>query len=67
MQQARSSNNGKRAPFGRGNRGGFPRVSGVSEQQIRERLDAGTCLVCGEAGHRKFECPQNKSKNQSGN
>jgi hypothetical protein len=56
----------KRAPFGRGDRGPL-RVPGLSAQQVRERLDGGLCFVCGEAGHRKFDCPQNKSKNQSGN
>ena len=48
-------------------RGGPSKRAPSSAQQVRERLDGGLCFVCGEAGHRKFDCPQNKSKNQSGN
>jgi hypothetical protein len=64
MQQHRSGNgagnrDGKRAPFGRGSRGP-PRVPGLSPQQVRERMDAGLCFLCGEAGHRKYDCPENK-------
>lgn len=66
MQQQRGSG-GKRPPFGRGDRRGPPRVPGLTEQQVRERLDGNLCFVCGEAGHRKYDCPQNKQKNQSGN
>jgi hypothetical protein len=59
--------------FGRGGRGpgrGAPRVSGLSEQQVRERLDAGTCFACGKPGHRKADCPtagRADGKHQSGN
>jgi hypothetical protein len=68
MQQRHSSpsQGAKRAPFGRGSRGA-PRVSGLTAAQVRERLDSGLCFVCGEAGHRKYDCPQNKSKEKSGN
>ncbi len=58
---------------GRGGRGpgrAAPRVSGLSEQQVRERLDAGTCFACGKPGHRKAECPtagKADGKHQSGN
>jgi hypothetical protein len=58
---------------GRGGRGpgrGAPRVSGLSEQQVRERLDAGTCFACGKPGHRKADCPtvgKADGKHQSGN
>jgi hypothetical protein len=63
MQQHRG---GKRAPFGRGNRGTH-KVPGLSAQQVRERLDGGLCFVCGQADHRKHDCSQNKSKQHSGN
>ena len=70
LQQQRSgagaaNRGGKRAPFGRGARGA-PRVQGLSEQEVRKRLDGGLCFACGEAGHRKSDCPQNDRK-QSGN
>lgn len=71
MQQQRgagaaaANRGGKRAPFGRGGRGA-PRVQGLSEQEVRKRLDDGLCFLCGEAGHRKYDCPQNDRK-QSGN
>ena len=58
---------GKRPPFGRGDHRGPPRVPGLSDEQVRERLDGNLCFMCGEAGHRKYDCPQNKQKNQSGN
>lgn len=65
MQQQRSggasNRGGKRAPFGRGGRsGGPPRISGLTEAQVKERLEGGLCFLCGEAGHRKFDCPKNK-------
>jgi len=41
---------------------GPPRVAGLSEEQVRERLDAGACFACGEPGHRKADCLQNKGK-----
>jgi hypothetical protein len=69
MQQQRSGAS-KRAPFGRGDRrNGAPRVPGLSVQQVRERMDSGLCLVCGQPGHRKYDCPQqqSQSKHQSGN
>ena len=62
MQQQRGGPS-KRAPFGRGDRGA--RVPGLSAQQVRERLDGGLCFACGQPGHRKQDCPHNKSK--SGN
>jgi hypothetical protein len=64
-EAGRSSGRGGR-PSGRG----APRVSGLSEQQVRERLDAGTCFACGKPGHRKADCPtagKGDSKQQSGN
>ena len=74
MQQHRSgagnaagNRGGKRPASGRGPARGPPRVPGLTDQQVRERLDGGLCFVCGEPGHRKFDCPQNKQKNQSGN
>jgi hypothetical protein len=57
---------GKRPPFGRGDRRGVPRVAGLSEQEVRKRLDERLCFVCGEAGHRRADCPESKA-NQSGN
>ena len=65
MQQQRGGPS-KRAPFGRGDRGA-PRVPGLSAQQVRERLDGGLCFACGQPGHRKQDCPQYKSQQQSGN
>jgi len=34
------------------------RVSGLSKQQIDERLRSGLCLRCGIAGHYKNDCPR---------
>jgi len=62
MKEHRSNNGngaGKRAPFGRGSRHSS-RVPGLTAEQVRERLDGGLCFLCGEAGHRKFECPTKK-------
>jgi hypothetical protein len=36
----------------------FPRIDGVTESQIRERLKAGQCFICGEEGHRANACPK---------
>lgn len=70
MQHQRKGNNKSR--WGRDNKPrGPPRVAGLSEQQVRERLDAGACFACGKPGHRKADCPTNKTKTegqyQSGN
>ena len=73
MQNQRRGDAGRRP--GRGGRSsgrarGPPRVSGLSEQQVRERLDAGACFVCGKQGHRKADCPtagKADGKQQSGN
>lgn len=71
MQSQRRGDAGR--SFGRGGRSsgrGAPRVSGLSEQQVRERLDAGTCFACGKPGHRKADCPtagKADGKQQSGN
>lgn len=67
MQNQRRGDAGRRP--GRGGRPsgrGPPRVHGLSEQQVRERLDAGACFSCGMPGHRKADCPT-ASKNQAGN
>jgi hypothetical protein len=70
MQHQRKGSNNRRS--GRdGKPRGPPRVAGLSEQQVRERLDAGACFACGKPGHRKADCPTNKAKTdgqyQSGN
>lgn len=71
MQSQRRGDAGHRS--GRGGRSsgrGMPRVSGLSEQQVRERLDAGACFACGKSGHRKADCPtagKADGKQQSGN
>lgn len=39
---------------------GGSRVSGVSKQQIEERLRGGLCLRCGSADHFKNDCPGGK-------
>ena len=66
MQQHRNNNGngaggsgGKRPPFGRGSRHSS-RVPGLTAEQVRERMDGGLCFLCGEAGHRKFECTSKK-------
>jgi hypothetical protein len=60
-----SNRGGKRPPFGRGDRRPPPRVHGLSEQEVRKRLDERLCFVCGEAGHRKYDCPENKEKSKN--
>ena len=68
MQAQRSGSargrEGHRPAFGgRGDRGrGPPRVQGLSEQEVRRRLDESLCFICGQPGHRKFDCPQKKEK-----
>jgi len=63
MQQQRAGNRGgKRPPFGRDRRAGPPRVAGLSEQEVRRRLDERLCFTCGQADHRKSDCPQNQSQ-----
>lgn len=61
MQQQRGGRSGRHAPPSRGGRSA-PRVPGLSEQEVRKRLDTGACFQCGEAGHRKYDCPQNKKQ-----
>jgi hypothetical protein len=64
MQHQRKGDGNRRA--GRGGRPrGPPRVAGLSEEQVRERLEAGACFACGKPGHRKADCPTNQP--QSGN
>jgi Retrotransposon gag protein len=43
-----------------------PHVQGVTDAQIRERLDSGACLACGEQGHRKIDCPSFKQQSKNG-
>jgi len=64
MQAQRSStrSRGGKRPA-RGDRS-TPRVQGLSEQEVRKRLDERLCFVCGEAGHRKYDCPQNKQSKE---
>jgi len=57
----RDGGRGGRAQSGRGGRAP-PRVAGLSAQQVRQRLDAGQCFNCGEAGHQSRNCPS-ESKN----
>ena len=38
--------------------GGAGRVSGLSKQQLDERLRGGLCLRCGSADHYKNDCPR---------
>ncbi len=73
MQAQRSSSargssargrDGSRSAFGgRGDRGrGTPRVQGLSEQEVRKRLNDRLCFVCGQPGHRQDGCPESKEK-----
>jgi hypothetical protein len=68
MQQQRKGYGARRSGQG-GRPRGPPRVSGLSEQQVRDRLDAGACFACGKQGHRKADCPSTKAdgQHQSGN
>jgi hypothetical protein len=68
MQHQRRGDAGSRS--GRGGRPsgrGPPRVAGLSEQQVRERLEAGACFACGKTGHRKADCPTARKQLQSVN
>jgi hypothetical protein len=62
MQQQRApgggSRGGRRPPFGRG----APRVPGLTEEQVRKRIEERLCFICGQPGHRKYDCPENKAK-----
>ena len=50
-----------RAAGGAGRTAGGPgRVSGLSKQQIDERLRGGLCLRCGSADHFKNDCPHSQ-------
>lgn len=57
-----SSRGGKQSSSGQGGRRRQPRVHGLTDQEVRKRLDERLCFVCGEAGHRQYDCPQNKEK-----
>ena len=66
MQHQRKGLGARRSQTGRDGRPrGPPRVAGLSEEQVRERLDSGACFACGKPGHRKADCPTNQ--HQSGN
>jgi hypothetical protein len=67
MQHQRKGNGNRHADRA-GRPRGPPRVAGLSEQQVRERLDAGACFACGMPGHRKADCPTNQNgQKKSGN
>jgi len=67
--QQRDAQRGGRGSFrggrGRGGRGfgqrGPPEVPGVSEQVVRQRMDAQQCVRCGQEGHRSPACPNSIS------
>lgn len=64
MQQHRGGsfpNGGKQVRFGSSSRG-LPKVQGLSEQQVRDRMEKGACFGCGEPGHRKFQCPSRQQQ-----
>jgi len=69
MQHQRKSDGNRRATGRGGKPRGPPRVAGLSEQQVRERLDSGACFACGKPGHRKADCPSSATngQQQSGN
>lgn len=69
MQHQRGKGTGYRRSSRGGKPRGPPRVTGLSEQQVRERLDAGACFACGKPGHRKADCPSTRAdgQQQSGN
>jgi len=64
MQQQRGGASRDGGRGGRAQTGRRPplRVAGLSAQQVRQRLDAGLCFNCGEAGHQSRNCPS-ESKN----
>ena len=65
MQHQRGKGFGNRRGGRDGRSRGPPRIAGLSEEQVRERLDSGACFACGKPGHRKADCPT--SQHQSGN
>jgi len=70
MQHQRGKGSGPRHSTRDGKPRGPPRVAGLSDQQVRERLDAGACFACGKPGHRKADCPSTRGtdgQQQSGN
>jgi len=41
-------------------RGGLPRIEHLSQEQVKEYMDAGKCFGCGSTEHRSRQCPKRK-------